>query len=376
MKVKRATKYRIYPNEGQKEKLSQHFGSNRFVWNHFLRERIDYYAVHGKGLTYHDNAKELTNLKRDSQYEWLKEVTAQTLQQTLRDLDTAYNNFFNKRAKFPRFKAKTHAQSFRVPQDFRLEGNSLRIPKILPIRIVLHRRSQGEMRSVTISCNTHGWYFASILFEVEIPEPAFKGKELGIDLGLKDFLITSEGDKVALPKYLRKSEKRLRRLQRKHSKRKNGSSGKNKLRLALAKQHTKVANCRADFLHKLSLKYVCENQALHIEDLNVKGMVQNRRLAKSISDAGWGEFIRQLEYKGKWYGCIVNKIDRFFPSSKRCSECGFVNQDLQLKQRSWECPECKTEHDRDINAAKNILTFSTAGTAGINADADGEGVRP
>jgi len=219
------------------------------------------------------------------------------------------------------------------------------------------------MKHVTISRTPSGKYFASILCEVEMPQPEYQGGEIGVDLGLTHLLTTSEGKRVEAPRYLRQSEKRLRRLQRRLSRRQKGSRGWEKARLAVTRQHEKVANQRADFLHKLSRRLVDENQVIWVEDLNVKGLLANHRLAKSISDAGWGEFTRMLDYKGRWYGCHVSRADRFFPSSKRCNVCGHINHFLCLSDRRWVCPVCRTCHDRDENAATNLLHFGRAGTA-------------
>lgn len=358
----KAFKFRLYPSEEQREQLARQFGACRFVWNYYLRQRIDYYAETGEGLNYYDNSRDLTQLKRKSEYEWLREGNAQSLQQSLQDLTVAYKNFFAKRAKFPRFKRKKARQSFRVPQSFRVKGDHLAIPKVSPIKMVVHRLIEGKMKSVTISHIPSGKYFASILCEVEMLEPEYNGGEIGIDLGLTHFIVTSDGEKVDTPRFFRKAEKRLAHLQRILSRRQRGSNGWEKARLVVARQREHVANQRADFLHKLSRRLVDENQVIGIETLNVKGMMRNHCLAKSIQDAGWGEFVRQLGYKGPWYGCHVHQIDRFFPSSKRCHVCGHINEDLRLSDREWTCPKCKTVHDRDENASINILTFSRPGT--------------
>jgi len=359
----KAFRFRLYPNKEQQEQLACQFGACRFVWNHYLRQRIDYYAETGEGLNYYDNSRDLTQLKRNPDYTWLREANAQSLQQSLQDLTVAYTNFFAKRARFPRFKRKKAHQSFRVPQSFRIENDHLIIPKISPIKVVVHRPVEGKMKSVTISQTPTGKYFASILCEIEMPEPEYKGGEIGIDLGLTHFVVTSDGEKVDAPKFFRKSERRLAHLQRILSRRQKGSKGWQKARLAVARQQEHIANQRADFLHKLSRRLVDENQVIGIETLNVKGMMANHCLAKSIQDAGWGEFVRQVAYKGVWYGCHVHQVDRFFPSSKRCHACGHINESLRLSDREWTCPKCSTIHDRDVNAAINILTFSTAGTA-------------
>jgi len=364
MMICKSFKFRIYPNKEQQGLFAKTFGCCRFVYNHFLRQRIDHYAEHGKGLSYYDTSKLLTELKRDSEYDWLRDVSAQALQQSLRDLATAYTNFFEKRSRFPRFKSKRARQSFRVPQHFRIKEYKLYVPKVPDgIKIVIHRPIEGTVKHITISKTPSGRYFASLTCKVDIPEPAYGGGTIGIDLGLNHFVVTDQGDKYKKPQHLRESEKKLKYLQRKLSRKIKGSNNYKKVRLKIAKLYEHIASQRKDFLHKLSRKLVDENQVICMEDLHVKGMIRNHRLAKSISDAGWGEFSRQLEYKGMWYGCHVLKADRFFPSSKRCSDCGYIHS-ISLSQRQWACPECGSIHDRDVNAALNILKFGTAGTAG------------
>ena len=335
------------------------FGACRWVWNYFLRQRIDHYAETGEGLNYYDNARTLVQFKQIPDTEWLREALSQGLQLALMDLQTAYRNFFAQRAKYPKFKNKRGKQAFRIPQGFRLEGNRLKIPKISPIRIVVHRPIEGKMKSVTISRTRTGKYFASFLCELDIgkPRPNTNKPMVGIDLGLIDFAVTSEGEHILHPHYLREAEKQLKRAQRILSRCKKGSKGRKKARQRVALLYEKITNQRKDFLHKLSYRLISENQAIFLEDLTVKNMVRNHYLAKSISDSGWGEFVRQCKYKGLWYGCHVGQVDKFFPSSKRCSGCGFVIQLLPLSVREWVCPSCKAVHDRDENAAINILTF-------------------
>ena len=371
METTKTFRYRLYPNAEQRAWLERQFGCCRFVYNYFLRLRIDYYAAHReatdkKGLNYHDTARMLTELKRQPEYAWLKEANSQALQHALRHLDAAYTNFFEDRAAFPHFKSKRGTQAFHVPQFFKVDGDHLILPKVGAIKLVLHRPIAGKTRHVTVTKTPTGKYFVSIACRVEMPDPKPVGSEIGIDLGLKSFLATSAGETVESPKYLHKAEKRLKRLQRRLSRRRKGSQGREKARRAVARQHEKVANQRSDFLHKLSRRLVGENQAIHAESLNVKGLLANHALAKSIADARWGEFLRQIKYKGQWYGCALYQIDRFFPSSKRCHVCGYIKQDLTLCDREWDCPECDAHHDRDVNAAINILTFkiqTRAGTA-------------
>ena len=372
--INKAYKYRIYPNKKQQEQFAKQFGCSRFVFNYFLKRRVDAYAENGKSLSFFDLIPELTALKKQPETLWLKEVNSQALQVSLKNLDIAYNNFFNRRSKFPSFKKKSNTQSFQVPQHFSINENAignkkLTIPKMAPIKLVLHREMEGKAKSITISRNPAGQYFASVLCEVADPNPEFIGNEIGIDLGLTSFLITSNSEKVNPGNHYRKAEKKLAKLQRRLAKKKKGSKNKEKTRIKVARHHQKTANQRADFLNRLSYRLVHENQMIHREDLAVKNMVKNHHLAKSISDAGWGEFTRQLDYKGKWYGCYSNVIDRWFPSSKRCNKCGFILGKLSLKIRNWTCPDCGAVHDRDINASINILVFGRAGVARSSASA-------
>ncbi len=368
MVILKAFKYRLYPNAEQQKLLARHFGCVRVVYNYFLRRRMAFYAEHKgekkQSLTYTDTARMLTELKRQPDYVWLNEVNSQALQQALRNLDAAYQNFFQGRARYPQFKRKRDKQSFGVPQQFKLDDKAgrLRLPKLPPLRIVLHRPIQGALRSVTVSRSPSGRYFASLLCTVEMPEPVpnVLSKEMGLDLGLTRFATTSDGQKVETPQYLRRAETNLTRLQRQLDRKKPGSHNREKARGKVARLHEKIANQRADFLHKLSWRLVCDNQALYVESLNVKGLLANHRLAKSISDAGWGEFMRQLQYKGGWYGCQVEAVGRFFPSSQLCHRCGFRYSDLTLADRDWDCPTCHTHHDRDVNAARNILAEGQA----------------
>jgi len=370
--IQKSFRYRIYPTADQEKALASHFGQARFVYNHFLRKRIDYYAENKgeekQSLNYHDTAKMLTELKTDPEFVWLRESNSQSLQQALRHLDIAYTNFFRGKARFPHFKKKSNKQSVSIPQHFSVdtEKNMLNIPKMSSLKIVLHRPIEGEMKSVTISKVPSGKYFASILCEVEIDvEPKQAGKEIGIDLGLKSFLITSDAEIIDSPKILRQSERKLKRLQRQLSRKVKGSNRKDKARVKVARMHERISNQRNDFLHKLSHRLVAENQSIFAESLNVKGMVKNHCLAKSIQDSGWNEFVRQLNYKSEWEGTHFGQIDRFFPSSKRCHECGWINDSLTLADREWTCLGCGSIVDRDQNAAQNILQFGKLEQIGL-----------
>ena len=367
METIKSFKYRIYPNQTQKLALEKNFGCVRFVYNHFLRQRIDHYAETGKSLNYHETSAFLTQLKNNPEFVWLKEVNSQSLQFALRTLDTAYGNFFKKRAEFPKFKKRRNKQSFKVPQHFKLVDNQLDIPKLKGLSIIQHRKLEGQAISVTISKMPSGKYFASFQCKIEMEEPNYTGETIGVDFGLKDFVTTSDNLKIKHPKFLRKSLSAVKRLQRNVSRKKKGSANRAKAIQKLSRKHEKVTSQRNDFLHKLSRKMIDENQAIIIEDLALKNMVKNHKLALSLSDSGWSEFVRQLEYKGKWYGCDIAKVNRWFPSSKRCNQCGWINESLTLKDRKWTCLGCNTTLDRDHNASLNILKFNTVGQTEIHA---------
>jgi putative transposase len=364
MIIHQAYKFRLYPNTEQRQALDRQFGCARFVYNYFLRQRMDHYTVHQgekkQGLNYQDTARMLTALKYQPEYVRLQEVNSQSLQVALRDLDTAYVNFFAGRAKFPKFKCRRDKQSFGVPQHFTLDAEQGRliIPKLAPLKIVLHRPVVGTLQNVRISRSPSGRYFASILCEVELQDTPSRrtGQEIGVDLGLKSFLVTSKGEKIDPPQPLRRAEEKLCRLQRQLSRKQKGSRNREKARAKVARLHEKVADQRADFLHKQSRRLIDESQAIYVESLNVKGMLTNHHLARSISDAGWGEFLRQLQYKAARTGCRLEAIGAFFPSSQRCHRCGCRKADLRLAEREWDCPECHAHHDRDVNAALNILS--------------------
>lgn len=367
----KAFRYRILPTKAQAELINKHIGSSRFVYNLALETKTMAYAGNQVNLSCFDLIKQLPDLKKECT--WLKEINSQSLQAPIRNLDNAFTRFYKGQGNFPKYKSKRKGkQSFHIPQNVIIENGKLIIPKFKEgIEIVLHRETKGAIKSATISKTPTDKYFVSILCDTgencKSKTKIKKETTIGIDLGIKDFLITSDGEVSSNPKYLRKSESRLKYVQRKYSKYK-GKRTKNKL----AKLHEKVANQRKDFLHKESFKLVSENQTIAIEDLNVKGMLKNHCLAKSISDVGWSMFTTMLEYKCKWYGVNLLKIGRFEPSSKICSNCGTVNKDLTLKDREWTCVKCNTKHDRDINAACNIKSFALknilSGTDSKNQD--------
>lgn len=354
-KVLKGYRYRIYPTVSQKEFLAQQFGSVRYVYNHFLAKRKDEYLNNKKSLTYHDDAKALTELKSQDGYSWLYSVNSQTLQASLRNLDTAYIRFFKKQARFPNFHKRSSRQSIKIPQHFNVVSNYLHIPKLkTSIKIKLHQSLPADQTCLFISKNPSEEYYATFLCEVEIQELPKNDFSVGLDLGLKDLAITSEGEVFQNHRLYRKAENKLKFQQRKLSRKKKGSNNRNKQRIKVARLYQQVSNKRSDQLHKITRQLVNENQVIIAESLSVKNMIKNHKLAKSIQDAAWGEFTRQLEYKSKWYGRTFYQIDRFFPSSKTCNSCQFVVDSLPLEIRDWECPQCKQHHNRDLNATLNI----------------------
>lgn len=372
----KAYKFRLYPTHPQVEQFIQHFGAVRFVYNWSLEQKIKIYKIENKSLSRFELNKMLPTIKNDN--EWLKSVNAQSLQEANIDLDSAFTKFFREKKGFPKFKSKKNiVQSFHVPQHYTVdfENNTVKLPKIGSVKAIIHRTFEGKLKTATVSMNSVGQFYISILVNdgKELPnKQSFdESTTVGVDVGIKDFAIQSDGTKIENPKYLRNSSKKLSVLQRRLSRKQKGSNNRNKARKVVAKQYLKISNQRKDFLHKLTFNLIRENQAIAVETLNVKCMLKNHCLAKAISDVSWSEFFRQLEYKAEWYGKTVLKIGRFEPSTKICSKCGYYNHTMTLSVREWECPKCNATHDRDINAANNIKTFAlqkqnlfTVGTTG------------
>lgn len=356
----RGYKYRIYPNKKQKEQLNKAFGCCRFVFNHFLDLRSKSYKETGKGLSYNQTSRLLTELKATEGFEWLKETDSTALQNALRDLDTAFKNFFSHNAKYPKFKSKhNHRHSYRTQngnQSIRIEDSAVVLPKLGRVKLVLSRSFEGKINHATVEKTCTGKYFVTLCVTENVEVKPSKGGVIGIDVGLKEFYTDSNGNKVANPKFLYRYEKKLARAQRRLSKRKKGSKNRNKQRIRVARIHEKIKNIRNDFLHKQSTALVKENQIICVEDLKVKEMKGKKYLAKMVSDVSWSSFFRMLEYKVPLYGSTIRKIPSDFPSSQICSCCGYRNEKLKnLSVRKWVCPQCGNKHDRDLNASKNIL---------------------
>jgi putative transposase len=309
----------------------------------------------GTTLKYNICSTGLSVLKKVEGYEWLKEVNSQTLHASLINLETAYTKFFKKQNKFPKFKKKSNNQSFSVPQHFKID-KQLFIPKMKEgIATIFHRPLEGNAKSLTISKTSSNKYFVSILCEVPKKSKPKTGNKIGIDLGITDFIVLSDGTKIKNPNFNRKSKKKLSKAQQHLSRKTKGSNRYIKQRIKVARINEKITNSRKDFQHKLSTKLINEYDLISLEDLAVKNMIRNHKLAYSIQDSGWSSFVSMLEYKASWYGKEVIKVDRFYPSSKSCSNCDYIIDKLPLNVRSWKCPKCNELHDRDINAAKNIL---------------------
>ncbi len=374
MKILRAYKYRIYPNKTQEVSLNKTFGCVRFFWNY----QVATFRTYDKDTNPNVNFKTSSELRKE--FEWMKEVSAAAIQQKEIDFKQFLKQFFSKKRKnkigFPVFKKKKGRNSFRLPnQKFKVIGNKIQLEKIGKIRMIIDRQlPDGKLMSVTISKNPSGQYFASILIETEVTPKTKTNKEVGIDLGIKTFATQSDEIEIDNPKFLRKSQAKLQRLQRHLSRKQKGSHRYERCRLKIARLHTKIVNQRDWFLHNYTTFLVNNYDRIFIEDLNVNGMLKNHCLASAISDVSWSKFVPILEYKCNWYGKKLIKIDRFFASSKTC-KCGAKNDDLKLSDREWTCKSCGAVNQRDLLAAQNILEYGRR-SSGDLTDAEAEVTKP
>ena len=366
-------KFPILPTEEQKTFFAKSFGCSRFVFNYFLNARKNYFLKNGKGIGYNDTAKLLVELKGNEDTAWLNEVNSQSLQQSLRQLDVSYQRFFKKIARFPSFKSKYDKQSFNVPQHFTFKNGDLTIPKLKdPIKVNQHRQF-GENYNIcflTISKTKTNKYFVSFIVEEDFVSNVKKtNKSIGIDLGLIDLMTFSDGKKISNPRIAKKYRKKLEYQQRQHSKKTKKGENRERARIKLAKTYEKITNVKLDYAHKLTADIVKNNAIICMEDLSISNMMKDHRKARSIQEVSWYEIVRQLKYKSDWNNRKFIQVDRYFPSSKTCNDCGYINQSLREGDREWNCPICNIHHDRDYNASLNILK---QGLSGLGIKSDGK----
>ena len=375
MEVQKAVKVQIYPKESDKILLAKHFGVRRFIFNKFLEIRQKEYNENKKTLGWMSCCYMVAEMKKEDEFSWLREVNSQSIQCATQDLDSAYDRFFRKISKFPKFKSKKNSrQSFKVPQHFKIdwENQTIKIPKFkTPFKFKgSYRGRLIKVNSITISKNASGKYFASIQGVFDIEEKESTGSLIGVDLGINHLLIDSNGGHIKNERFLKKHLKKLKYLQRQHSRKKKESKSREKARIKLAIQYQKVTNQRTNYLHQVSTKLIDDNQMIVLEDLSVKNMVKNHKLAQAISDVSWGSLVVMLKYKGAWHKRDIIQIDRWYPSSKTCSECHYLMPKMDLSIREWQCPECGSKHNRDVNAAKNILKQGINIKSGLGTTSD------
>ena len=358
VKYTKGYKFRLYPNKTQAILLNKTLGCCRFVFNHFLSVRRDSWEKDKKSVSYNETSALMTQLKSDEEHLWLKEVDSVALQQSLRDLAAAYQNFFKHDKGYPKYKSRRNRQQSYRTMNIKIEGRRIKLPKVGLVRFEQSREFFGRILNATVTRTATGKYFVSLCVQEDIANNLRQngGGQIGLDVGLKEFCTDNRGNTVSNPKILRRLSKKLSKAQRKLSRRKLDSQNRNSQRIKLARVHEKIANVRKDFLHKLTTQLCRENQTIAVESLNVQGMLKNHKLARAIADVSWGEFFRQLQYKAFLYGCEVIKVPTFYPSSQTCCTCGYKNSlTKDLSVRHWTCPVCGTAHDRDQNAAINIL---------------------
>jgi putative transposase len=378
MKVNCAYRYELKPNADQRILLAKHAGVARFAYNWGLALRIELYEKEKKSTNAIEQHKLLNSLK-STEFSWMYEVSKCAPQEALRDLDNAFKCFFrgikqSQNVGFPKFKKKSYQDSFRLTGTIKVKRKECQLPRLGSIKLKEKSKVEGKILSATVSREADRWY-VSLTMEKEIPTPApVKGEIVGVDVGLEQFAALSNGKKIAAPKPIEKKLKRLKRLSKQHSRKVKGSKNRKKSALKLARQHRKIRNTRKDFLHKCSTELAKTKSVIVVEDLNIPGMLQGPyKLNRSIHDAGWGEFRRMLEYKTKWYGSTLVVAPRYYPSSKQCSDCGFLVNKMPLSIREWRCQGCNSHHDRDTNAARNLRNYYTGSSPGIYACGDSSG---
>lgn len=375
--IHRSYRVALRPTQDQKVLLDKHFGSVRYIYNHFLNQRKEQYQLFNKSDTYFEQQKLLPILKENEETSWLKEVNSQSLQVALRNLESAYQRFFKGQSKFPKFKTKRSRNSFGVPQKSKIQQNKLYIPKFREgIKYIDKRTIDGKICNVTVTKSSTGKYYASILVEQEYEQKPKTGLSVGVDLGIKDLAVTSDGIRLKNNRYTKTYERKLTKAQKHLSRKKKGSRSFENQRRKVAKIHEKISNSRRDVLHKITSKLIDRYDTVVIESLYTKGMMTSRSFSKNIRDASWWTFIHYLKYKADWNDKQIVQVDRFYPSSKTCNVCGWINQNLNLSMREWTCANGHVL-DRDLNAAKNILHegLKILNSAGAVENTDGDDVR-